>query len=68
MAVVNDAPRMATARTVTSANLLSLDQDAFNALFSHLPPVRRMFERLIDQRMRGDEGEMTALGTGTTGR
>ena len=69
MAVVNDSPRMATARSATAVNLLSLDQEAFHALFLHLPPLRRMFERLIDQRMQGDIGEMTStFRTGTGGR
>lgn len=53
MALVNDMPRMATARSVTSVNLLSIDRQAFNALFAFHPPLRRMFQRLVDQRMQG---------------
>lgn len=61
MALVNDNPRMATARTISKVNLLSVDRDAFHALFAYHPPLRRMFEQLINQRLRkgpteGDTG------------
>ena len=52
MALVNESPRMATARTVTKVNLLSLDRATFNALFASHPPLRSMFQMLIDQRLR----------------
>jgi NADH dehydrogenase len=52
MALVNDRPRMATARSVTRVNLLSVDRQAFGALFAYHPPLRRMFEGLIDERRR----------------
>src|ERR1700686_3700299 len=52
MALVNESPRMATARTVTKVNLLSLDRATFNALFANHPPLRSMFQMLIDQRLR----------------
>ncbi len=52
MALVNDSPRMATARTVTSANVLTLDRQAFQALFAHYSPLRHMFQQLIDQRQK----------------
>ena len=52
MALVNDKPRIATARSVTRANLLSVDRHAFGELFVHHPPLRRMFEALIDERRR----------------
>jgi NADH dehydrogenase len=69
MALVQDHPRMATARTVTSVNLLSVDRQAFNALFAYMPPLRRMFQRLIDQRLNGavPEGEATMRGTDAVG-
>jgi NADH:ubiquinone reductase (H+-translocating) len=50
MALVNDKPRMATARSITSVNLLSVDRHAFGALFTYHPPLRRMFQALIEQR------------------
>lgn len=50
MALVNDSPRNATARSVSAVNVLTLDHGAFNALFSHLPPLRGLFQRLIEER------------------
>jgi hypothetical protein len=32
-------------------NVLAVDRDAFQALFSTLPPLRMFFERLIEDRM-----------------
>jgi len=67
MALVNDNPRMATARTVTQVNLLSVNQDAFDALFAHHPPLRAMFQQLIEERVRGQAGEgQSALIEGET--
>jgi NADH:ubiquinone reductase (H+-translocating) len=57
MALVNDNPRMATARTVTQVNLLSVDQDAFDALFAHHPTLRLMFQQLIEERVQGRTGD-----------
>jgi NADH dehydrogenase len=51
MALVSDNPRMATARTVGPCKLLTLDRDAFAALFSYLPPMRGVFQRLIAERL-----------------
>ena len=51
MALVSDNPRMATVRSCTSVNVLTMDRDAFYALFAHLPPLRRFFHQLIEQRM-----------------
>jgi CRP-like cAMP-binding protein len=56
MALVNDNPRMATARSVTSVNLLTVDRNGFYALFAYHPPLRRMFQQLIDQRLRPAAG------------
>jgi NADH:ubiquinone reductase (H+-translocating) len=50
MALVNENPRMATARTVKNVNLLSLDRATFSALFASHPPLRSMFQMLIDKR------------------
>ena len=63
MALVNDHPRMATARTVTKVNLLSVDQQTFHALFAYHPPLRRMFETLIEQRLTvASEGRQAQAG------
>lgn len=51
MALVGNQPRMATARTITSVNLITMDREAFHAFFAHHPPLRQMFEQLIDQRL-----------------
>jgi len=50
MALVSDQPRMATIRSRTGVNVLTVDRDAFNALFAHLPPLRGVFQQLIEQR------------------
>ena len=51
IALLGDHIRTATTRSVTAANLLAVDRDAFHALFSTLPPLRDFFERLIGERM-----------------
>jgi NADH dehydrogenase len=50
IALVSDLPRTATVRTVTSTNVLAVDREAFQALFSTLPPLRGVFEQLIAAR------------------
>ena len=52
IALVSDKPRTATVRSCTSVNLLAVDRDAFQALFSSLPPLRGFFEQLIAGRNR----------------
>jgi CRP-like cAMP-binding protein len=52
IALVRNAPRSATARTRTRVNVPVMDQDAFQTLFAHLPPVRSFFEHLIETRTR----------------
>lgn len=53
MALVSDQPRNATARTAGAVDVLTVDRDAFHALFAHLPPLRNLFQQLIAQRMKG---------------
>lgn len=50
MALVSDLPRMASARSRTSVNLLTVDRTAFAALFGALPPLRGLFQQLIERR------------------
>jgi len=50
ISLVSDRPRSATVRSLTGVNVLAVDRDAFHALFSTLPPLRRFFEQLIDAR------------------
>lgn len=51
IALLGDHVRTATTRSVTAVNLLAVDREAFQALFSTLPPLRDFFERLIEDRM-----------------
>ncbi len=50
IALVSDRARSATVRSVTGVNLLAVDREAFQALFSSLPPLRGFFEQLIEAR------------------
>jgi NADH dehydrogenase len=49
MALVSDKPRMATVRSRTSLNVLTMDREAFHGLFAHFPPLRALFQQLIEQ-------------------
>ncbi len=65
IALLGDHIRTATTRSLTAVNVLAVDRDAFQALFSTLPPLRLFFERLIEDRMapmasRHVEGEELA--------
>ena len=51
IALLGDHIRTATTRSLTAVNVLAVDRDAFQALFSTLPPLRMFFERLIQDRM-----------------
>ena len=53
MALVIDTPRTATVRSRTSLNVLTMHREAFHALFVHLPPLRKLFQQLIEQRIHG---------------
>ena len=52
IALISDTPRTATVRSASAVNLLAVDRDAFQALFSSLPPLRGFFESLIGTRQR----------------
>ena len=56
IAILGDHVRTATARSATAVNVLAVDRDAFHALFSTLPPLRRFFEGLIAERMMSAAG------------
>jgi CRP-like cAMP-binding protein len=51
IALLGDHIRTATTRSLTAVNVLAVDREAFQALFSTLPPLRMFFERLIEERM-----------------
>jgi NADH dehydrogenase len=57
IALVSERPRTATARCATRVDLLAVDRDAFNALFSTLPPLRGFFQQLIAERKGAGEPE-----------
>jgi NADH:ubiquinone reductase (H+-translocating) len=61
IALLGDHVRTATARSVTAVNLLAVDRDAFQALFSTLPPLRSFFEGLIADRMMSAAGGDAAV-------
>ena len=50
IALVGESARTATVRSRSSVNLLAVDRDAFQALFTNLPPLRGFFEQLIGMR------------------
>lgn len=52
MALITDAPRLATVRAVTNMNALTLRRSAFATMFKHIPALRESFERLVQERNR----------------
>lgn len=51
IALLGDHLRTATTRSLTAVDLLAMDREAFQALFSTFPPLRDFFTRLIAERM-----------------
>lgn len=51
LALISNAPRTATVRTLTSVNLLSMERGAFMAFVDHLPPVRKIFDQMAQERL-----------------
>lgn len=56
MALISDNPRMATVRSRTGVSLICLDREGFRALFSNLIPLRRMFEKMVKERLEVGKG------------
>ena len=50
MALLRDDRRMATVRSRTGVSLISLDRQGFQALFTNLVPLRKMFEQMVEER------------------
>ncbi len=63
IALLGDHVRTATARSLTAVNLLAVDRDAFQALFSTLPPLRDFVGRLIEERMAPSRAADAAAGS-----
>ena len=51
IALVRGGARTATVRTRSPVNVLTMERDTFQALFAHVPQVRRVFERLVEDRL-----------------
>jgi NADH dehydrogenase len=52
IALVKGGARTATVRSRTPVNVLTMERDTFQALFAHVPQVRRVFERVVEDRLR----------------
>lgn len=52
MALLSRAPRSATVRSLTPLDMLTLDQEGFTALFTHIPALHQLFLDLIRERSR----------------
>jgi NADH:quinone reductase (non-electrogenic) len=50
IALVSDLPRSATVRAVSASNVLAVDREAFQAMFTSLPPLKGFVEQLIASR------------------
>jgi CRP-like cAMP-binding protein len=50
IALVTECPRTATVKSRTGVNVLTVDREAFHALFAHVPPLRGFFQRLVAER------------------
>src|SRR6185312_339508 len=68
MALVADSLRMATAKTASTANLLTVDRDGFQALFRHLPPLRGLVQQWVKERLEQDALAPEAVKTEELGR
>src|SRR5262245_6063134 len=66
IALLGDHVRTASTRSLTSANVLALDRDACQALLSTLPPLRDLFNRLLEERvgMRPESGDGLRVSNG----
>lgn len=51
MALLRQAPRSATIRTVTAAQVFKVSPDDFLALYTHLPHVRETFNQIMAERL-----------------
>jgi CRP-like cAMP-binding protein len=51
IALVKGSPRTATVRSRTPVNVLTVERETFHGLFAHVPQLRRIFERLVEERL-----------------
>ena len=60
---MSDAPRSATVRAVSATRVLAVDREAFQAMFTTLPPLRGVFGTSSPRARRdGDPVDGTAPG------
>ena len=55
IALISNAPRTATVRTLTGVDALTIERGAFIALLAHLPPLRKIFEQVMQERLERTE-------------
>ncbi len=58
MALISNALRMATVRTLTSVDVLTVERGAFVSLLAHLPPLQKIFEQVIQERRKMTKGRL----------
>lgn len=61
IALISNAPRTATVRTLTSVDAVTIERGAFTALLAHFTPLRKIFEQVMQERL-----ERTKERLGTT--
>lgn len=59
MALIREAPRVATVRTINAVEVLVMQRGSFLSLFTHLPSLRQSFEQVAQQR----KDELQAMAT-----
>jgi NADH dehydrogenase len=59
MALVSHAPRNATVRSLTPLDVITVDREGFNALFTDIPALRELFQEMIRKRMEMGAGAHT---------
>lgn len=55
LALISNAPRSATVRTLTGVDTLTIERGAFNTLMAGFPPLRKIFEQMSQERLEGDK-------------
>lgn len=60
LALLSNAPRSATVRPVTAVDALTIDREAFNSLLAGFAPLRKIFERMSQERLERDEARSSS--------